>query len=155
MMSGGKITCDLLASLTAEWEGNPSDVDITRRAASAWENYFQQKRDEGNLDGALYYYRHLNELLGGGDPAVVRKVMNLQKQKIGLRIKAIEDWLAQGGALHADAPAYRMELQKLQTELAELRSQPVPSAPPAKLFLDLSSDRNPPTPPDSAGFSAN
>lgn len=145
----------LLTSLTAEWEANQSDVGITRRLARAWEDYFEQRRSEESLNGALYFYRHLNGLLQEGDPAVARKAMSLQKLVIDLRIKSIKEWLVHGGASHAEAPAYRMELQTLQAELTKLHSKPLPAGPPAKFFLDLSSDRKPPTSSDSAGFSAN
>ncbi|MEP6668075.1 MAG: hypothetical protein ABJF10_02920 [Chthoniobacter sp.] len=145
----------LLASLTAEWDVNNQDVDLTRRLASAWEDRFGQKRDEESLDGAYYYYHHLNKLLAESDSLVARKVIILQKQKIELRIKSIEDWLAQGGALHAEAQAYRTELQELKMELAVLFSKPMPPGPPAKLFLDLSADRDSPPSSGSASFSAN
>jgi hypothetical protein len=155
MPSSDEMIHHLLTSLTAEWEVNQSNVSITRRLASAWEDCFERRRDEESVEGALYYYRHLHELLHEGDSAVAHKVLDLQRQIIGLRIKSIEDWLAQGGAAHAEAPAYRMELQKLQTELAALRSKPVPPGAPAKLFVDLSADRIPPTSSGSASFSAN
>lgn len=155
MPSDDEMTYRLLSSLTAEWEVNQSDVDLTRRLASTWEKYGERRRDEESLNGALYYYRRLNELLHGGDSAVARKVLNLQKQIIGLRIKSIEEWLAQGGGLHAEAPVYRVELLKLQTVLAGLRSKPLPPGPPVKLFLNLFADRKPPSSSGSAGFSAN
>jgi len=155
MPSADETTYALLTELTAVWEANQGDVSVTRRLANAWEKYFEQRRDEESLNGALYYYCHLNGLLHEGDTAVAGKVVYLQKQTIGLRIKAIEDWLAHGGSLHAQASAYRTELRELKTALAELHSKPLPAGPPAKLFVNLSSDRKSPPSSDSAGFSAN
>jgi hypothetical protein len=155
MPSADETTYALLTALTAEWELNQADVSVTRRLANAWEQYFEQRRDEESLNGALYYYCHLNGLLQEGDAAVAGKVMNLQKQTIELRIKSIETWLAQGGAFHAEAPVYRDELQTLKMELAELHSKPLPPGPPVKLFVDLAADRDPPPSSGSVGFSAN
>ena len=145
----------MLASLTEKWEMCTQDIDLTRRLAATWEDRFGRKRDDESLDGAYFYCHHLNKLLDESDSAVARKLVMLQKQKIERRIKSIEDWLTHGGASHAEADAHRMELQELKMESSVLLSKPKPPSPPAKLFTNLSADRDTPPSPDSAGFSAN
>jgi tetratricopeptide (TPR) repeat protein len=109
-----------LAELTPVWEGDQSSVDLTRRIARLWEDRFEQDQTEESLDGAYYYYHHGNELLGGADPAVTRKLSELQLRKLDLRIKGIEDWFAAGGDQHDEADAYRDELSSLKQQKAEL-----------------------------------
>jgi tetratricopeptide (TPR) repeat protein len=109
-----------LGELTPQWEAAQDNVDLTRRIAKLWEDRFEQKQDEESLDGAYYYYHHTNELVGGSDPAVARKLANMALQRIDLRVKAIEDWLAQGGAEHEEADAHRDELADLKKHKAEL-----------------------------------
>jgi tetratricopeptide (TPR) repeat protein len=109
-----------LAELTPEWENSQQNVDLTRRIARLWEDRFEQQQTEENLDGAYYYYHHGNGLLGGADPAVVRKLSELQLRKIDLQTKAIEDWLAAGGDQHEEAEAYREQLAGLKQQKAEV-----------------------------------
>lgn len=109
-----------LGELTPQWEADQTSVDLTRRIAKLWEDRFEQEQTEENLDGAYYYFHHGNELLGGADPAVVRKLSELQLRKLDLRIKGIEDWLAAGGDQHDEADAYRDELSTLKQQKAEV-----------------------------------
>ena len=109
-----------LAELTPEWETAQDNVDLTRRIAKLWEDRFEQQQDQESLDGAYYYYHHTNELAGGSDPGVVRKLSNMGLQRIDLRTKAIEDWLAQGGEQHDEADAHRDELSDLKAQKADL-----------------------------------
>ncbi len=109
-----------LAELTPEWEANTTNVDLTRRIARLWEDRFEIDQTVESLDGAFYYYHQGNELLGGADPAVIRKLSELQLRKIDLSAKGIEDWLAQGGEEHDEAEAYREELKSLKQQKAEL-----------------------------------
>ncbi len=109
-----------LAELTPQWEADQRNVDLTRRIAKLWEDRFEQTPNEENLDGAYYYYHHGNGLLGGADPAVVRKLSDLQLRKIDLQSKAIEDWLAGGGDQHEEAEAYREQLGNLKQQKAEV-----------------------------------
>jgi len=112
-----------LAELTPEWEAANTNVDMTRRIAKLWEDRFEIEPTVENLDGAYYYFHHTNELLGGADPAVVRKLSDLQLRKIDLSAKNIEEWLAQveaSGEEHDEVPAYREELKNLKQQKAEL-----------------------------------
>jgi len=109
-----------LSEITPEWEANQQSVDLTRRIARLWEDRFEQNPTEENLDGAYYYYHHGNGLLGGADPAVVRKLSDLQMRKIDLQSKGIEDWLAAGGDQHEEADAYREQLSTLKEQKAGL-----------------------------------
>ncbi|EDY18818.1 Tetratricopeptide domain protein [Chthoniobacter flavus Ellin428] len=109
-----------LGELTPQWEEAQTNVDLTRRIAKLWEDRFEQRQDDESLDGAYYYYHHTNELVGGSDPAVARKLSTLQLQRIDMRVKALEDWLAQGGEGHDEAEAYRNELAELKRHKAEL-----------------------------------
>ena len=108
-----------LGELTPQWEAAQDNVDLTKRIAKLWEDRFEQKQDEESLNGAFYYYTHTNELVGGADPAVARKLSSLNLQRVDLRVKSIEDWLAQGGAEHDEAEAYRTELEDLKAQRAE------------------------------------
>src|SRR6185503_10510030 len=103
-----------LGELTPEWEGNNTSVDLTRRIAKLWEDRFELDPTMDNLDGAYYYYHHGNELLGGSDPAITRKLSDLQLRRIDTQAKPIEDWLAQVGDEHEEAAAYREELKALR-----------------------------------------
>jgi len=109
-----------LGELTPQWEEAQTNVDLTRRIAKLWEDRFEQKQDEESFDGAYYYYHHTNELVGGSDPAVMRKLSNMQLQKIDMRAKSIEDWLAQGGEQSDEADAYKAELAEIKQHKAEL-----------------------------------
>jgi len=107
-----------LGELTPEWEAAQQNVDLSRRIARLWEDRFDQRRDEESLEGAYYYYHHTSELTGGADPAVARKLSNLQLQRIDLRINSIEQWLNDGGDQHDEAEAHRDELEALKAEKA-------------------------------------
>lgn len=109
-----------LSELTPQWESAQDNVDLTKRIAKLWEDRFELDPTEENLDGAFYYFHHTNELVSGSDPAVARKLSTLQLQKIDLRSKTIEDWLAAGGDQHEEAEAYRLELEGLQQQKAGL-----------------------------------
>ena len=109
-----------LGELTPQWEENQENVDLSRRIAKLWEDRFEQNQDDESLDGAYYYYHHTNELMSGSDPAVARKMSDIQLRKLDLRIKTIEDWLASGGDQHEEAAAYLEELAELKKQRAEV-----------------------------------
>jgi tetratricopeptide (TPR) repeat protein len=112
---------DQIAELTPQWEQAQDGVDLTRRLAKLWEDRFEQTSDEESFNGALYYYSHANTLLNGSDPAIVRKVSDLQLKQVDLQIKQYEDFFAQGGDTHEDAEQYRAQLEELKRQRAETR----------------------------------
>jgi tetratricopeptide (TPR) repeat protein len=107
-----------LAELTPQFDETPDNVDLARRVAKLWEDRLEQRQDQESFDGAFYYYHHINELLKGSDPAIARKLSNLNLQRIDLRTTAIEEWLAAGGEHHDEADAHRDELEDLKKEKA-------------------------------------
>jgi tetratricopeptide (TPR) repeat protein len=109
-----------LAELTPQWDENQTSVDMTRRIARLWEDRFEIDQAQESLDGAYYYYHFCNDLLGGADPAIIRKLSEMQLRRIDLQVKPIEDWLAQVGDDHEEAAAYREELSNLKQQKAEL-----------------------------------
>ena len=109
-----------LGELTPEWETNNTSVDLTRRIAKLWEDRFEMDPTTDNLDGAYYYFHHCNELLGGADPAIIRKLSDMRMRRIDLQAKSIEDWLAEVGDDHEEAPAYREALKDLKQQKAEV-----------------------------------
>ena len=109
-----------LNELYPQWEAAQDNVDLSRRIAKLWEDRFGQKEDLESLDAALSYYTHTNQLVSGSDPAVARKIGDLQTKQLDLHIKQLEDWFAGGGDQHEDAATYRAELDALKVQKAEL-----------------------------------
>jgi tetratricopeptide (TPR) repeat protein len=108
-----------LAELYPTWEQDQSNVDLTKRIAKLWDERFDQKQDEESLDGAIGYYNYLNDLLKGADPAVARKLSDLQLKKTDLQIKQYEDWLgSEGASEHPDVQQYRDTLAELKNQRA-------------------------------------
>jgi len=150
-----------LAELTPQWETDQQNVDLTRRIARLWEDRFDQKQTEESLEGAYYYYHHLNELLGGINSATTGKVHDLQLQKLRLRARSIEDWLLHGGDHHEEAATYQAELQQLRAQITDLALKPKPTskakptAPAANPFVALPEDRDAPPSAGPGIFGAN
>ena len=111
---------DQLNELYPQWEAAQDNVDLSRRIAKLWEDRFEQKEDVESLDAALSYYTHTNQLVSGSDPAVARKIGDLQTKQLDLHIKQLEDWFAGGGDQHEDAATYRAELDALKAQKAGL-----------------------------------
>lgn len=119
-----------IGELTPEWENDQSNVDLSKRIAKLWEERLEYKSDEETLQGAIWYYDHVNNLVNGSDPAVARKLSDLHFKHTDLALveqeakaKEIEDWLASGGEQHEEAPQYREELAQLQQSIVELKQQ--------------------------------
>lgn len=109
-----------LAELTPQWEANQSSVDLSRRIAKLWEERFEMDRTPESLDGSYYYFHHTNTLLNGADPAIARKLSDMDLRRIELRAKSIEDWLAQEGVEHHEEyEAFRQEFEALKQQKAE------------------------------------
>lgn len=138
-----------LEELTRQWEADPQDIDLTRRLCMLWDERFKQKRDQESLDGAYYFHHHLNDLYGGANPAVTRKMNDLQRRMLLLHIQSIEDWIAAGGPKHVtaeEANCYQQKLTQLQSDLAKLPPLSKPTVPAANPFLSPPSSREvPPT----------
>ncbi len=109
-----------LHELYPQWEADQSNSDLTRRIAKLWEDRFEQTSDEESLDGAIGYYAHTNVLTSGTDPAVARRLSDLQMKKLDVRINVLEKWFAdENGDAHEDAATYHAELETLRREKTE------------------------------------
>jgi len=109
-----------IGELTPEWEQAQDNIDLSRRVARLWEDRFDQEGDEESFNGAHYYYQHINGILGGSDPTIVRKLSELKLKQLDLHIKPMEDWFANGGEEHEDAAQAREQLNAMKKEKAEL-----------------------------------
>ncbi len=107
-----------LAELTPQWEADQTNVDLSKRVAKLWDEQLEQKNDEESLNGALYYYLHINEVVNGADPSVTRRISDLQLRQVDNQIKQYEDWFAAGGDQHEDAAQYREALEQLKQQRA-------------------------------------
>ena len=109
-----------LNELYPQWEADQANSDLTRRIARMWEDRFEQTGDEESLDGAIGYYAHTNVLTSGTDPAVARRLSDLQMKKLDVRIGVLDKWFNdEGGDAHEDAATYRAELETLRREKSE------------------------------------
>ena len=101
-----------------QWEQNNSNVDLSRRLAGLYEQWFEvaiaenspAEEAEGYLDNAIWFYGHTNSLFGGGDPNIARKAVDLEFKKMDRRIKVLEDWLSQ---VDQEAPDVRPYVEEL------------------------------------------
>jgi tetratricopeptide (TPR) repeat protein len=108
-----------LAELQPQWEQDQSNVDLSKRVAKLWDERFEQKQDEESLNGVVWYYNFLNELLKGSDPAVARKLSDFHLRQTEMEIKKYEDWLASDGAEeHPEYQQYRDHLDTLKQQKA-------------------------------------
>ena len=120
-----------LAVTMPQWEANQQDEGLSRQIAKLWEDRHEQLRDDESLDGAIWYANHLNLLLNGSDPALLRKLSELQRErteaairKIEADIKAVEKWLAIVARTgHEEESKYREHLVEMQQLLAELKGK--------------------------------
>jgi tetratricopeptide (TPR) repeat protein len=109
-----------IGELTPEWEQAQDNIDLTRRIARLWEDRFEQEQDQDSFSGAHYYYHHINGILGGSDPSIVRKLSELKLKQLDLHIKPLEAWFADGGDGHEDAAQAHEQLATMKKEKAEL-----------------------------------
>ena len=116
--------------LYPQFEENQNNVDVARRIATLYEQWFEaavasaepvEKTDE-YLDFAISYYTHTNAILAGGDPNIARKCSDLDFKKMERRIKVLEDWLGQ--VPDQNDP----EVRPFVDELSDLRRQRASSA---------------------------
>jgi tetratricopeptide (TPR) repeat protein len=110
-----------------QWEANQTNVDLTRRLAMLYEQWFEtafankaaDDEVEGYLDNSIWYFNHINGLQKGGDPNVLRKCADMQAKKVERRIKALETWLAQVNPNDPDAQPFIEELNQLRRHREE------------------------------------
>jgi len=100
-----------LVELYARSEQEPENVDVARRIASLFE-----QKDE--YDSAIWWYDKAIELTKGTDPAIVRKVSELQLKQLDIAIETREEFLASLPG-HELTAQYRNELAELKKQKAE------------------------------------
>lgn len=110
-----------LSEWSAKYEQNPQSVDIVRQIAQLMELKYEQTQSGDDLAGAVQWYSYCSDLLNGGDPAIARKVTDLQMLQMDVSIKALEDWFSAGGDQHPDAAQYKEQLEGLIRQKAESR----------------------------------
>ena len=92
-----------ITELYPQFEENQSNVDVARRIATLYEQWFEAaaasaapaEEVDSYLDNAIWFFSHTNTILGAGDPNIARKCSDLEFRKMERRVKVIEDWLAQ------------------------------------------------------------
>ena len=115
--------------LHPQFEENQNNVDVARRIATLYEQWFEaavassepEEVTEGYLDNAIWYYIHTNTILAGGDPSIARKCSDLNFKKMERRVRVLEIWLAQ---VDPNDP----ETRPFADELSDLRRQQGSSA---------------------------
>jgi len=119
-----------LAELTPQWENDQTNVDLSKRIAKLWDEQLEQKGDADSLNGALYYYDHINTVVNGADPAVARRISDLQLKQVAIelesyeaRVKELSDWLANGGDQHEEAASVQQEIEQLKATIEERNQQ--------------------------------
>jgi tetratricopeptide (TPR) repeat protein len=110
-----------LADLSSKYEQQPQSVDVVRQIAQLMELKYEQTQNVEDLSGAVRWFSYCNELLNSGDPAIARKVTDLQMLQMDVSIKALEDWFKAGGDQHPEADQYREQLEGLKRQKAESR----------------------------------
>ena len=103
-----------LAELAPIYEADPSNIEVVRKIAALYEQ-------KGDIPSAISYYQWAGELGKGSDPAIMRKVADLQLRVHEEEIQRIETWLAANGREGEEAEARMKELEKLKTRIAEMR----------------------------------
>ena len=107
-----------LAELYPQYEQQPENIDLVRSITLLWEQKQSQTENPEDLAQTVQFFSYLNDLLKGSDPAIARKLADLQIKQVDQSIKALEDWFAQGGDQHPDAAQYREQLDELKKQKA-------------------------------------
>ena len=110
-----------------DWEENQSNLDLSRKLAVLYEQWFEaamaerapDDQAEGFLDYTIWYFNHVDRLMNGGDPNIVRKCADLQLRKAERRIRVLESWLAHVNPNDPDAQPYIEELNQLRKHREE------------------------------------
>jgi tetratricopeptide (TPR) repeat protein len=119
-----------ISELYPQFEENQNNVDVARRIATLYEQWFEAavasseagEETDSYLDNAIWFYSHTNAILSGGDPNIARKCSDLDFKKMERRMKVLEDWLAQ--VPDQNDP----EVRPFADELSDLRRQRAASA---------------------------
>lgn len=115
-----------ISELYPQFEENQSNVDVTRRIATLYEQWYEaasadaspDEEVEGYLDNAIWFFTHTDATLGGGDPSIARKCSDLKFRKMERRSKVLEDWLAQADPSDPETRPFADELSDLRRERA-------------------------------------
>jgi len=115
-----------ISELYPQFEENQNNVDVARRIATLYEQWFEAavastepaQETDSYLDNAIWFYSHTNAILGGGDPNIARKCSDLDFKKMERRIKVLEDWLAQVDSNDPEARPFADELSDLRRQRA-------------------------------------
>ncbi|MHA3773477.1 tetratricopeptide repeat protein [Verrucomicrobiota bacterium sgz303538] len=108
-----------LAELYPQYEQQPDSIDMVRRIALLWEQKQSQTDTADDLAQTVQWFSYLSDLLKGSDPAIARKLSDMQIKQVDQSIKALEDWFAQGGDQHPDAAQYQEQLEGLKKQKAD------------------------------------
>lgn len=100
-----------LVELYARAEQEPQNVDVARKIAAL----FEQK---GEIESAVWWYGNAAELTKHTDPAIERKLSELQLRVLQDAIKSREEFLA-AEPEHSEAQNYKAELEQLKAQYAE------------------------------------
>jgi len=101
-----------LAELHAQVESEPQNVDLARRIAGLYEQ-------QNTYPTAIEWYQYANELSGGGDNWLLRKISDLNLKIIEEGVREREEWLQVAGEDHEESPRVRQELEDLRKEQAQ------------------------------------
>jgi tetratricopeptide (TPR) repeat protein len=122
----GEQIAEQITELYPQFEENENNVDVARRIATLYEQWFEaavagsspDDEAEGYLDSAIWFFNHTSGILGSGDPNIARKCSDLQAKKTERRIKVLEDWLAQVDPNDPEARPFVDELSDLRRQRA-------------------------------------
>lgn len=119
-----------LSELMPQWEEDQGNVDLSKRIAKLWDEQLEQKGDEESLNGALWYYQHVDGLVNAADPSVTRRISDLQLRQSEMQIatceareKELAEWLAAGGEQHEEAVSVHQEIEGLRATIEQLKQQ--------------------------------
>jgi tetratricopeptide (TPR) repeat protein len=108
-----------LAEMAQKYEENPESMDVVRRIAGLYEQKASVTETIEDLDQAIQWYGYAHNLAGGADPAIARRLSDLQMKRLDFDINSLEDFFAKGGDQHEEAAQYRDQLDTLKRERAE------------------------------------
>jgi tetratricopeptide (TPR) repeat protein len=108
-----------LGDLSREYEAQPQNVDVVRRICQLMELKYEQTKNPEDLAGTVQWYAYCDQLISHSDPAIARKVSDLQSKQLEVSIQALEEWFGAGGDAHPDADQYREQLAGLKAQRAE------------------------------------